>query len=81
MSDTMNMHVTSVKEPARVIRKPHSTWSTFAVPIVMAILSAVGLTTALVGDDHWDWISWITLGIPIAVIFSYWISHRVAKAR
>jgi cytosine/uracil/thiamine/allantoin permease len=37
----------------------------FGIPLLIALLSAVGLVSALVGDGIWDSISWITLLIPI----------------
>ncbi|MBN9411158.1 MAG: hypothetical protein J0H69_18595 [Burkholderiales bacterium] len=39
-------------------------WFTWGWPIVMAVLSAVGLLSALLGNGVWDWVSWIGLGIP-----------------
>jgi hypothetical protein len=38
--------------------------STFALPVVIGVLSAVGLISALLGDGIWDAIAWIGLGIP-----------------
>jgi hypothetical protein len=29
---------------------------------VIALASAVGLVTALLGDGPWDWVSWLCLG-------------------
>lgn len=41
-------------------------------PIVLGLLTASGLVTALV-SDHWgDWWSWAGLGIPVAVIAWFW---------
>jgi hypothetical protein len=37
----------------------------FAAPAVVGVLSAIGLTAALLGDDVWDGLSWITLLVPI----------------
>ena len=37
----------------------------FLIPLVLGVLSSVGLISALVGDGVWDGVSWITLGIPI----------------
>lgn len=45
----------------------------FAAPLAIAILSAVGLISALVGDDIWDVLSWLTLAVPVAVILWYWL--------
>lgn len=43
----------------------------FAVPLVLAVLIAIGLVTALVGDGVWDTVSWIGLGAPAAVSLWY----------
>jgi hypothetical protein len=37
-------------------------------PVLLALLTAVGLVSALLGDGIWDALSWLTLGAPIAVI-------------
>jgi len=36
----------------------------WAYPIVLTLLSLVGLLSALIGDGVWDWVSWISLGVP-----------------
>jgi hypothetical protein len=38
----------------------------FAGPIILAMLSAAGLASALFGDHLWDTASWLALGAPIA---------------
>lgn len=38
--------------------------STFALPLVIGLLSATGLICALLGDGPWDWLAWLGLGIP-----------------
>lgn len=38
---------------------------TFAAPLVIAIVSTVGLISALVGDGWWDAVSWVALGLPV----------------
>ena len=43
----------------------------FAVPLALAVISGVGLITALVGDDFWDVLSWLTLGLPIVLIAGF----------
>lgn len=45
----------------------------FAAPLAIAILTIVGLISALVGDDLWDVLSWLTLAIPVAVILYCWL--------
>ncbi|MCA1402203.1 hypothetical protein [Bradyrhizobium sp. BRP56] len=37
----------------------------FGAPLVIAIVSAVGLISALVGDGWWDAVSWVGLGLPV----------------
>ena len=37
----------------------------FAAPLVIAIVSTVGLISALVGDGWWDAVSWVGLGLPV----------------
>jgi cytosine/uracil/thiamine/allantoin permease len=39
----------------------------FGIPVLMALLSAIGLVSALVGDGMWDGVSWVTLPIPTAL--------------
>jgi hypothetical protein len=39
----------------------------FVVPLIVAILSAIGLVSALVGNGVWDGVSWSALLIPIAL--------------
>jgi hypothetical protein len=44
----------------------------FGIPLLLGLLSAVGLLSALLGDDLWDALSWLTLGLPLAVILWFW---------
>jgi hypothetical protein len=44
----------------------------FAVPILLGVLSAIGLVAALLGDDAWDYASWLALGVPCAVMVWFW---------
>ncbi|MBR1203067.1 MULTISPECIES: hypothetical protein [unclassified Bradyrhizobium] len=37
----------------------------FAAPLIIAIVSTVGLISALVGDGWWDAVSWVALGLPV----------------
>ena len=39
----------------------------FAMPLAIAILSSVGLVSALTGDGWRDAISWIGLGAPVLI--------------
>lgn len=42
--------------------------STFAIPIVLAVLSLVGLVAGLIGDSLFDLVSWIALASPVVAI-------------
>lgn len=42
----------------------------FAMPLVVALASAAGLVSALVGDGPWDTLSWLALGL--AVVLAGW---------
>ena len=42
----------------------HSTWR---APIVLALLTLLGLIVGLLGDGPWDWACWIGLGLPVGV--------------
>lgn len=52
----------------------------FAAPIVIGVLSTVGLISALVGDGLWDGLSWLSLAIPciLPVAFIAWPRKRRA---
>jgi hypothetical protein len=43
----------------------------FGAPVLLALVSAVGLLSALLGDDIWDAVSWLALGAPLLVIAWY----------
>jgi hypothetical protein len=47
-------------------RRPFQ-WHVWRTPIVLAALSIAGLISGLVGDGLWDVMSWIGLGVPVAV--------------
>jgi hypothetical protein len=51
----------------------------FGVPILLGLLSAVGLLSALLGDNIWDAISWLALGVPCALIAWFWFFARRAS--
>jgi hypothetical protein len=44
-------------------------WALWRWPVVMAVLSFVGLLSALLGEGGaWWWLSWTALAIPLVVI-------------
>jgi hypothetical protein len=53
-----------------------STWQIFRAPLGLALGSAVGLTSALLGDGVWDALSWLALSLPLVAIV-----HRYRAGR
>ena len=47
-------------------------------PIVLGLLTASGLATALVSDTWGDWWAWVGLGVPVAVMG--WFTWRPTPA-
>lgn len=45
---------------------PQTTEQIWKAPIVLGIVSAIGLVSALLGDGIWDALSWVALTAPIA---------------
>ena len=44
----------------------------FAMPILIGILSTVGLVAALVGDGWWDGLSWASLSLPV-LLYAFFV--------
>ena len=59
-----------------MIRSRAQVWG---VPVLLAVLTVVGLVSALLGDGVWDLVSTVTLGAPVAV--GAWYSLRRKPAR
>jgi hypothetical protein len=52
----------------------HSPWAVFAVPLALGVMSLIGLVSALAGDGVADWLSWMTLTIPVTAVV--WAMRR-----
>ncbi|GAB3799625.1 hypothetical protein GCM10028819_23370 [Spirosoma humi] len=52
----------------RVSTRTYDYWHVWTMPILMGVLSVIGLLAALVGDAVWDGLSWLCLAIPLVVI-------------
>jgi hypothetical protein len=50
------------KRPSRAGRGP--LLRMWGAPITLAVLTAVGLISALLGDGVWDYVSAVALGVP-----------------
>lgn len=57
-------------------RSPLQIWG---IPVVLAILTTIGLISALLGDGIWDGVSAVTLGVPCLV--GFWYCLRRSQAR
>lgn len=53
-----------------------SLWQIFSWPLVIGVLSTIGLVAALVGDGVWDGVSWLTLFIPIGLYALFLLRPR-----
>lgn len=52
-------------------------WQIFHWPLVLALVSVIGLTAALIGDGGYDIVSWLALGSTLAVIaWAWWIGPK-----
>jgi hypothetical protein len=48
----------------------------FGWPLVIGVLSTVGLIAALVGDGVWDGVSWLALLLPILLYALFLLRPR-----
>jgi len=61
-----------------MLRKP--IWQrTYILPTVVAVVSGVGLIFALLGDGIWDALSWLAVGLPVAI--AAWVSWQATSVR
>ncbi len=67
-----------MKHQAFARARRQSLGAIFLVPAIIAAVSSAGLISALVGDDIWDVLSWMTLSVPVAV--AVWYVFRRRKA-
>lgn len=52
----------------------------WAAPAVLAVLTCIGLIAALLADGFGDWLSWLTLGIPVATVL-FFLAKRDGTGR
>ena len=48
----------------------------WGAPILFAVLTTIGLISALVGDGVWDYLSAVTLGVPVVACAWYGLRKR-----
>jgi len=57
----------------------NSFWRLWRWPLVLGLLSASGLLSALVSDGWGDWWAWLSLGLPVAVMAWFaWVPRAQA---
>jgi len=39
----------------------------WGMPVVLAVISAIGLLSALLGDGVWGIVSWVALAMPVMI--------------
>jgi hypothetical protein len=50
------------------VRRARSIRAVFALPLLIAVLSALGLLSALTGDGWRDMMSWLGLAAPVLAV-------------
>jgi hypothetical protein len=48
----------------------------YGTPLLLAVVTLIGLLSALVGDGFWDALSWFCLGMPVIVIAWCFLNQR-----
>lgn len=51
-------------------------WKIWGIPVIIGICSAFGLVSALTGDGMFDYLSWLTLGLPVVVTVFYLLKTK-----
>lgn len=49
-----------------------SLWGIFALPLLVALASLLGLVAALLGNGLFDVVSWLGLGVPVVLTVWAW---------
>lgn len=52
----------------------------FGIPALVAVVSLVGLASALFGDGGWDAASWVGLAVPVGAVAWAYVCRRVIPA-
>ena len=55
--------------------------SIFALPLLIGLLSAIGLISALLGDGGWDAVAWLGLGLPAVIGCGPFLHRRRNRCR
>lgn len=44
----------------------------WGMPIILALLTTFGLLAALLATGIWHWLSWLTMSLPLYVVWRAW---------
>ncbi len=55
-------------------KRKHRFRALWGAPLVIGLLSLIGLVSALAGDGLADWLSWLGLAVPVATVI--WAMRR-----
>ncbi|BBH47002.1 hypothetical protein [Pseudomonas sp. KU43P] len=56
-------------------------WRIFRWPLLIGLLAALGLLSALLGDGVYDVVSWLALGLPLMIVGGVWLWRRKHAGR
>lgn len=51
----------------------------FGVPILLGVLTTIGLLAALIWVDVGKYVAWVTVGAPVAIVCWVWLRRRLEK--
>jgi hypothetical protein len=57
-------------------RRQSQFWTIYSTPILLVLVTSIGLLSGVLGDGVWDAVSWIGLSIPVAVIMRFVLYPR-----
>ncbi len=52
----------------------------FAAPVLLAAATITGLLAALLWGTAGQYVAWVTVGAPVAVIIWVWVRRRIQKS-
>lgn len=57
----------------------NSVWKIFRAPLALALISLIGLFSALLADGLWDVVSWMSLGAVVGVVIHFSVHKHNQK--
>lgn len=66
----------ALHQESRRSGKHYNLWQVFRWPLLLGVVTVIGLVSALLADGVWDALSWALLALPLVV--GLWFSVRRA---